>query len=151
MHIYILNSLWMYNFSIMFSISRCTQICIKMKRTSLNFFSLVWARKRTKDQFLKCPLFRGSTVFQFCTFCSSAVFCLQSYMGRVSYLFPPNILVDVPSLPTVWRIGIRDSGTCLTHSAPGPEVLKHPSSVVIAFFVLLKHPSSTVIAFYEGR
>ena len=24
-------------------------------------------------------------------FCSSAVFCLQSCVGRVSYLFPPNI------------------------------------------------------------
>ena len=34
-----------------------------------------------------------------------------------------------------------------------PEVLKHPSSAVIAFFAVLKvkHPSSDVVAFYEGR
>ena len=34
-----------------------------------------------------------------------------------------------------------------------PEVLKHPSSAVIAFFAVLKvkYPSSDVVAFYEGR
>ena len=39
----------------------------------------------------------------------------------------------------------------LYHSAERPEVLKHPSSAVIAFFALLQHPSSAVIAFYKGR
>ena len=39
----------------------------------------------------------------------------------------------------------------LYHSAPRPEVLKHPSSAVITLCVVLKHPSSAVIAFYEGR
>ena len=39
----------------------------------------------------------------------------------------------------------------LYHSAPRPEVLKHPSSTVIAFFAVLKHPPSAVIAFYKGR
>ena len=38
----------------------------------------------------------------------------------------------------------------LYHSVPRPEVLKHPSSAVIAFFAVLKHPSIVVIAFYEG-
>ena len=54
------------------------------------------------------PVFGTCKIFQFCLFCS-AVFCLQSCMGRVSYLLPPNIWVDVFSLPTVWRVGIQDS------------------------------------------
>ena len=70
------------------------------------------------------PVFSTCKLIQFCPFCSpafallcfcsSAVFCV-SCMGRVSYLLPPNIWVDVPSLPT-YCLKSKNSGFWYIHS-----------------------------------
>ena len=56
------------------------------------------------------PSLLGSALAKYFNFaCFIPLLCLQSCMGRVSYLLPPNIWVDGPSLLTVWKVGSEDS------------------------------------------
>ena len=108
--------------SLMLSISRCTEIwrctqyiilysCHNTTHT-LSFFSrnLFWYGRAffmvphpVQDTIPLPPVFGTCKQFQFFPFCSSAVFCLLSCMGRVFYLLPSSIWVDVPSLTNVWN------------------------------------------------
>ena len=68
---------------------------------------LVWAcilhGTTSSARYYPPPVFGTCKQFQFFPFCSSAVFCLLSCMGRVFYLLPSSIWVDVPSLTNVWN------------------------------------------------
>ena len=112
---------------ILFSISRCTEICTKKMYTILLYSAVVtiphifWVSQSpnlfwyghtfvvpfpTSSARYHPPSLLGSALAKYFNFaCFILLLCLQSCMGRVSYLLPPNIWVDGPSLLTVWKVG----------------------------------------------